>query len=212
MQNWLKAAVTLVLAIGFYSHAALAGGTYGQYRASAFMRAYGQAQAPYGFVRFCEAMPAECAASGPTDTRFQATPERLSELDEINRYVNRVIEPATDLEIYGEVEYWTLPTTQGDCEDYALLKRHLLMARGWPVSALLMTVVKDEKGEGHAILTARTAQGDYVLDNKIQDVRIWSKAPYEFVMRQSFVHPRAWVFLDPREADTPLPLAGVQRP
>ena len=55
--------------------------------------------------------------------RFQPTPERLSELDEVNRNVNRAIKPATDMEIYGVSEYWTLPTDRGDCEDYALLKR-----------------------------------------------------------------------------------------
>ena len=67
------------------------------------------------------------------------------------------------------------------------------MAKGWPVSALLMTVVRDEKGEGHAVLTARTVQGDYILDNKIEDVRMWNKTPYQFVMRQSYLNPKVWV-------------------
>ena len=48
---------------------------------------------------------------------------------------------------YGIADYWTLPTDgKGDCEDYALLKRHELIRLGWPSSALLMTIVKDEKG------------------------------------------------------------------
>jgi len=179
-------------------------------RVSPFMRIYGHAPAPHGFVRFCEARPQECVSSGKADQRINATPERLAELDRVNRAVNTEIEPATDLEIYGVDEYWTLPVTRGDCEDYALLKRHRLMKLGWPASALLMTVVKDEKGEGHAILTARTLQGDFILDNKIDAVRPWSRTPYEFVMRQSYIDPRVWVFLDPREGGTPLPLAGVR--
>jgi predicted transglutaminase-like cysteine proteinase len=117
-------------------------------RAPEFMRIYGSAQAPYGFVRFCETNPKECVATTADDSRFEATPERLSQLDELNRMVNHEIEPATDQEIYGVAEYWTLPKTRGDCEDYALLKRHILIARGWPSSALLMTVVRDEKKRG----------------------------------------------------------------
>ena len=68
-----------------------------------------------------------------------------------------------------------------------------------------MTVVRDEKGEGHAVLTARTVQGDYILDNKIEDVRLWNKTPYQFVMRQSYLNPKVWVALDSRQG----PLAAL---
>lgn len=176
---------------------------------SAFMRIYGLSQAPYGFVRFCEANNSECSQDGREEARLDATPERLSELDAINRSVNRAIKPLTDLEIYGVTEYWTLPTTAGDCEDYALLKRKLLMERGWPASALLMTVVRDERGEGHAVLTVRTAQGDFVLDNKADGVKIWFKTPYQFVMRQSYLNPKVWVSLESGETTRPASLAGV---
>jgi predicted transglutaminase-like cysteine proteinase len=145
------------------------------------------------------------------DRRLQPTPESLSELDDINRAVNRSVEPATDSEIYGISEYWTLPGARGDCEDYALLKRKLLMQRGWPSSALLLTVVRDEKGEGHAVLTARTAQGDFILDNKVDDVKLWNKSGYEFVMRQSYIDPRVWVSLDSTSATTPSAMAGVNQ-
>lgn len=173
------------------------------------MRMYGIAQPPYGFIRFCEKSAEECNPSLQDDTRFYASPERLSELDDVNRHVNHAIEPRTDIEIYGVNEYWTLPTNVGDCEDYALLKRHKLMKLGWPSSALLMTVVRDEKGEGHAVLTARTAQGDFVLDNKIDEVRVWSRTPYEFVMRQSYINPKVWVSLDPSQGSSPASIAGV---
>ena len=180
-------------------------------RSLAFMRVYGPAQPPYGFVQFCDERPEECKP-GPSfdDTRFPATPERLSELDEVNRLVNRKIQPVTDLELYGVTEYWTIPVDKGDCEDYALLKRQILIRRGWPVSSLLMTVVRDEKGEGHAVLTARTAQGDFILDNKVEDVKLWSKTPYELVMRQSYLSPRAWVSLDPNDGSAPMAISGVR--
>jgi predicted transglutaminase-like cysteine proteinase len=174
-------------------------------RASSFMRIYGPAQPPHGFVRFCEATPGECTSDHGQESRFEASAERLKELDEINRSVNKAVAPATDLEVYGVNEYWTLPRTRGDCEDYALQKRHDLVAKGWPVSSLLMTVVRDEKGEGHAVLTARTVQGDYILDNKIEDVRMWNKTPYQFVMRQSYLNPKVWVALDSRQG----PLAAL---
>ncbi len=164
---------------------------------SPFMRVYGSAPAPYGFVAFCERAPDECAANGAFDARFDGSPARLSELDQINRLVNQRIAPATDLELYGIVEHWTLPSDKGDCEDYALLKRQMLIKRGWPTSALLMTVVRDEQGDGHAVLTARTLQGDYILDNKRTDIRPWHQTGYRYVMRQSFVDPRLWMALSP---------------
>jgi predicted transglutaminase-like cysteine proteinase len=181
-----------------------------QDRASPYMRVFAVTQPPYGFVEFCERMPEECRQGPQEEQRFSGTPDRLSQLDAINRAVNREIEPATDLEIYGQTEYWTIPTTKGDCEDYALLKRQRLMRLGWPASALLMTVVRDHKGEGHAVLTARTVQGDFILDNKTDEVKVWHRTGYEYIMRQSYLNPRIWMSLDPREAPAVLPLAGVR--
>jgi predicted transglutaminase-like cysteine proteinase len=42
-----------------------------------------------------------------------------------------------------------------DCEDYVLLKRRMLMQAGWPREALLVTVVRDKKGDGHAVLNGQ---------------------------------------------------------
>ena len=174
------------------------------------MRIYGAAQPPYGFVRFCESNPKHCLQQiGGGEARITATPERLIELDEINRYVNDSVLPLTDHQIYGVNEYWTLPDKYGDCEDYVLLKRELLLKRGWPQSALLITVVRDENGDGHAVLTARTSQGDYILDNKVADVRVWSSTPYQYVMRQSYVNPRVWVSLEETLVDQPLVMSGA---
>ena len=166
-----------------------------------YMRVFGATPPPFGFVHFCERTPSECVANGSADLRMSAGPQRLSELDQVNRSVNKAIAPATDLELYGVQEYWTLPVDRGDCEDYALLKRQILMRMGWPASALLMTVVRDELGDGHAVLTARTSQGDFILDNKVSDIRLWHRTGYRFVMRQSYVDPRLWMSLVPDSAD-----------
>jgi predicted transglutaminase-like cysteine proteinase len=183
----------------------------GQDYASPFMRVFGLTQPPYGFVNFCERTPHECAQGPQEEQRFFATPARMAELDTVNRAVNHEIEPITDLELYGVTDYWTIPTTKGDCEDYVLLKRKRLMDLGWPASALLITVVRDERGEGHAVLTARTMQGDFILDNKTDEIRVWHRTRYDFLMRQSYLNPRIWMSLDPREMDPSLPSAGVRR-
>ena len=176
---------------------------------SVFMRVYGSAEPPSAFNRFCQENPEECTATSKTMTRVDASPEALRALDEINRHVNQTITPETDLQHYGIEDYWTLPMDgKGDCEDYALLKRHELMKVGWPSSALLMTVVSDEKGKGHAVLTARTTEGDFILDNKVDEVRLWNQTPYQFLMRQSYLNPRVWVALDPMRHVTPVPIAG----
>lgn len=180
-------------------------------RVSSFMRVYGPTLPPFGFVSFCERQPAECRQGPLEDARFELTAERLDELDHVNRAVNRLIEPATDQEVYGVAEYWAIPMSRGDCEDYALLKRQVLMMRGWPASALLMTVVRDEKGEGHAILTARTSKGDFILDNKVDDLKPWHATGYTYIMRQSYIDPKVWVSLDSRDARSPGLLSGVRK-
>jgi predicted transglutaminase-like cysteine proteinase len=172
------------------------------------MRVFGLAEPPYAFFDFCERMPAECDAGPLEVARIAGNSEQMAQLDRVNRTVNRDIKPATDMELYGVPDYWTIPTTKGDCEDYALLKRQLLMRAGWPASALLMTVVYDEHHEGHAVLTARTARGDYILDNKNDELRLWSQTPYQFLMRQSYINPRIWMALDPDKALMSVPISG----
>jgi predicted transglutaminase-like cysteine proteinase len=177
-----------------------------------YMRVYGQTSPPIGYVQFCERMPFECDGDGHPDARIDLSPQRLAEVDRLNRAVNREIKPATDLELYGLDEYWTYPDERkkGDCEDYVLLKRKMLVQRGWPQSALLITVVRDERQEGHAVLLMRTVQGDFILDNKTDDIRPWHRTPYEYVMRQSYIDPRIWMSLEPSEADR-MTVAGVRR-
>ncbi len=147
-------------------------------------------------------LPDECSGSTRDETRFELTPVRLLELDRINRMINRDIQPATDMELFGVEEYWTYPDARkkGDCEDYVLLKRKILLEQGWPQSALLITVVRDDRRDGHALLTVRTAQGDFVLDNKSDEIKPWHRSGYDFVMRQSYLNPRVWMSLESQQA------------
>ena len=114
----------------------------------------------------------------------------------INKWVNETIKPLTDLAHWGVAELWSYPDDgYGDCEDYVLLKRRLLIESGWPREALLVTVVRDKKGKGHAVLTVTTDKGDYVLDNQKDELLLWSKTGYRFIKRQSQSNPNVWVSL-----------------
>ena len=130
------------------------------------------------------------------------TPNAWRDLVRVNKWVNTRIQPLTDLEHWGVVERWNYPEDgYGDCEDYVLLKRKMLMQAGWPRQALLITVVRDNRGDGHAVLTVKTDKGEFILDNQHEEVLLWAETNYRFVKRQSQVDPNVWVSLgDPRPA------------
>lgn len=155
----------------------------------------GRANPPIGYLSFCLSFPAECRRHGETDA-VALTENLWTELIAVNRVINKQIEPVTDLELYNTEEYWTLPKDRGDCEDYVLLKRQVLIRQGWPSGALLVTVVFDENGDGHAVLIARTDRGEFVLDNRVDAIRIWSETPYRYVKRQSVNDPDRWVAIN----------------
>jgi len=159
-------------------------------------------RAPIGWIDFCAEQPRECAGgpTAPRDVVLSST--AWKDLVRINKWVNEKIKPMTDLEHWGVIEKWSYPDDgYGDCEDYVLLKRRLLMEAGWPREALLITVVRDKKGEGHAVLTVKTDKGEWVLDNQTADIVLWSETGYRFVKRQSQSDPNVWVSLgDPRAA------------
>ena len=162
------------------------------------MRLNGPANAPIGYLEFCRNIPEECTPRG-SGRAEPLTEGRWRELRDVNNLANRSIIAVTDLDHYRREEVWALPQTYGDCEDYVLLKRKWLVERGWPTGALLITVVFDEAGEGHAVLLVRTDRGELILDNRTDKIRGWSETAYRFVKRQSVRDPNRWVSLgDPR--------------
>ena len=68
---------------------------------------------------------------------------------------------------------------------------------GFPRQALLMTIVRDQEGNGHTILTVKTDRGDYVLDNMAAEIRSWDETGYKFVKRQSQTDPNIWLAVGP---------------
>jgi len=130
------------------------------------------------------------------------TDELLRRLQALTVSVNKTVKPKSDLERYGQDEYWTYPVDAGDCEDYALAKRRVLMGDGVSASNLLMTVLRRPSGEGHAVLTVRTDIGDVILDNLTDSVLNWDEAEYTYLKRQASNHTGRWVSI--REGDAPL--------
>jgi predicted transglutaminase-like cysteine proteinase len=151
---------------------------------------------PIGWVEFCTEQPRECAGTATTPRDVVLTAKTWKDLVRINKWVNDTIKPITDLEHWGVVEKWSYPDDgYGDCEDYVLLKRRMLIQAGWPREALLITVVRDKKGEGHAVLTVKTDKGEFVLDNQNPEIMSWLDTGYRFVKRQSQSDPNTWVSL-----------------
>jgi predicted transglutaminase-like cysteine proteinase len=160
------------------------------------------ARAPIGWTEFCSEYAPECETRAVDARDVVLSAKAWKDLTRINKWVNDTVKPITDLEHWGVVERWNYPDDgYGDCEDYVLLKRRMLMQSGWPRQALLITVVRDKRGDGHAVLTVKTDKGEFILDNQNEDILLWSETGYRFVKRQSQNDPNVWVALgDPRPA------------
>jgi predicted transglutaminase-like cysteine proteinase len=151
---------------------------------------------PAGYLQFCRSYPEDCRAEHEEPRDVVLSEAAWRDLVAVNTRVNQAIEPVTDLDNYGTVEFWAYPENgRGDCEDYVLLKRKLLISAGWPRSALLVTVVRDRKGDGHAVLMVKTDRGEFVLDNQETRIRRWEETGYRYVKRQSQEDQNVWVSL-----------------
>jgi predicted transglutaminase-like cysteine proteinase len=161
-----------------------------------FAAVSGEARPPIGWVQFCVEYDPECKTKSSTPRDVVLTNRTWAYLVRVNHWVNANIRPMTDLKHWGVVERWNYPDDgYGDCEDYVLEKRRMLMAAGWPREALLITVVRDENDDGHAVLTVATDKGEFILDNQRDDILLWSRTGYRFVKRQSQSDPNVWVSL-----------------
>ncbi len=152
---------------------------------------------PIGWVQFCAENAAECRMRFARAREVQLTPAAFAQIARVNIQVNREIEQVSDLDHFGVEEYWTYPVDgKGDCEDLVLEKKRRLVIMGFPREALLITVVRDHNGEGHAVLTVVTNRGDYVLDNFTNEMKLWHGTGYRFIKRQAQTDPNQWVSLN----------------
>lgn len=94
----------------------------------------------------------------------------------INRYVNDLISYSFDPSLYARKDHWataneTLSRGSGDCEDYVILKLHLLKAYGVSGRQMRMHLMRDLAANAdHAILVVKTPSGERVLDNRTNRV------------------------------------------
>ncbi|WP_262030862.1 transglutaminase-like cysteine peptidase [Microvirga sp. Mcv34] len=145
----------------------------------------GSAKPIMGWVRFCEQNPAECAVDPSEPATINLTPNDWQTLIRVNRQVNAAIKAKTDQDHWGVEDRWDFAEDgYGDCEDYQLVKRKLLVGAGFSRRALRMAVVIDEEGAGHAVMMVRTDRGDFVLDNKRNAILPWHRTGYAYVKRE----------------------------
>ncbi|WP_269932468.1 transglutaminase-like cysteine peptidase [Aminobacter sp. HY435] len=150
----------------------------------------GYAFAPPAANDFCARQPELCSTTGKAAV-MQLTSARANQLKQVNADVNRRIRQREDQANNGRDDDWRLPTSAGDCEDIAILKKSELRKLGWPASTLLLTVAR-YRGAGHTVLTVRTDNGDLILDNLNGSVRNWKHTPYSYFARQSQFEAGRW--------------------
>jgi hypothetical protein len=80
----------------------------------------------------------------------------------------------------------------GDCNDYAVTKRHELLENGLPSRALRLSVVKTASGIGHLVLVVVTTKGDIVMDDLTEVIRPWQGTDYHWLKIQSATDSKFW--------------------
>lgn len=151
----------------------------------------GAATAPEGAGRLCATYPWACAKTG---NRVTIDAQMLDVIKGVNSRVNSRVAPVSDLDQYGTVERWALPTARGgDCEDYALLKKKELIAAGVAPEQLLIATVLDRNRQSHAVLIVRTSKQDLVLDNTTGRILAWQQTGYSYLRLQNPAQPSAWL-------------------
>jgi predicted transglutaminase-like cysteine proteinase len=156
-------------------------------------------RAPFGWIEFCNDNPSECQRDTTQPRDIELTSAAWGELDKVNRWVNQHVRPMSDMDHWGVVEKCSIPIDgYGDCEDedYVLLKRKMLIDSGWPREALLITVVRDKRDEAHVVLTVKSDNGEFILDNQYENIVTWIETGYRFVKRQSQNDPMIWLSIN----------------
>lgn len=149
--------------------------------------------APIAHTRFCMQYPKDCAVRRMIfrGGAMALNKARWGELVKVNAEINRSIRPERNTAgVAGE--RWLIAPKSGDCNDYAVTKRHELLNRGWSSRNLLLAEVVTSWGEHHLVLVVRTRGGDFVADSLSSGLRPWSQTRYQWVRIQSPSNPAFW--------------------
>jgi predicted transglutaminase-like cysteine proteinase len=157
--------------------------------------------APFQHVRFCLRYPSDCESNPTGDEQVELTSETSELLKRINHSVNKSIIPT--LKGYGQNldDGWTISPDMGDCNDYAVTKRHELLANGLSPKVLRLAVVRTTSGIGHLVLVVSTTKGNVVLDNLSQTIRPWQTTDYRWLKIQSATDAKYWYEVKPTSSD-----------
>jgi predicted transglutaminase-like cysteine proteinase len=148
--------------------------------------------APFQHVRFCLRYPSDCKSDPAESERIDLNAENLELLKRVNHSVNMSIIPAP--KSYGPnlADGWRIAPEMGDCNDYAVTKRHELIESGLPSRALRLSVVKTASGIGHLVLVVVTTKGDIVMDDLTEVIRPWQGTDYHWLKIQSATDSKFW--------------------
>ena len=158
--------------------------------AQASARPMRPALAPTAFSVFCVKNPPDCRRY--RDGKKQADRRNLHELTKVNALVNAHIKPQSKGTGPGH-DVWQLAPERGDCNDYAVTKRHVLMMLGWSSEALRLAVVLNNRGEGHLVVMIPSRAGNLVLDNLTSEIRPMQQTGYRLVKLQAGHDPQRWL-------------------
>lgn len=148
--------------------------------------------APFQHVRFCIRYPSDCRTDLATPDRVELTPSLFELMDSINREVNVAISPREKRYGPNLGDGWNIAPSSGDCNDYAVTKRHALLQKGVPARSLRLSVVKTTSGIGHLVLVVSTTKGPLVLDNLANTIRPWHLTDYQWLKIQSADNANYW--------------------
>jgi predicted transglutaminase-like cysteine proteinase len=148
--------------------------------------------APFQHVRFCLRYPSDCESTPLGQERIELNADTSELLNRVNRSVNMSIVATSKTYGTNLGEGWTIAPGMGDCNDYAVTKRHELLESGLPANALRLSVVKTASGLGHLVLVVVTTKGDMVMDNLSGIIRPWQNTDYQWIKIQSASDPRFW--------------------
>jgi len=164
------------------------------------------ARAPKEWLIFCGRYAHACRAEARA--ALPLTSQNWKLLVAVNHQVNQKLDYVDDSAATGTVDSWDLlrldnAIVKGDCEDAALTKKELLIAKGVPAGAMRLALVQQphHKGRGvvldHAVLVVETTGGSFVLDSLDYRITAVDQSDYRFlkVTAPTPADPHGWAWV-----------------
>lgn len=145
---------------------------------------------PRGFRVYCQEHPDQCRI------RTEAKPVNYlqweSTLEDVNRSVNASIKYRSEA-----VDHFDDSPEYGDCDDYALTKRNILLKRGFdPSTVLFLYAHPQDAAEDHTVLVVRTNYGLKVMDNMADEIYDLDRMMVDWAYMEGAANPKSWLPID----------------